>query len=65
MIPGSTGIKLVYVIREDTLSIPMAYDTFQDESVVKSPLTGSIFHAESAAVYRHLISLIVGGPAIN
>lgn len=64
VIPGSTRIPLPYVIMEDTISTLTEYDTFQDETVVKAPLTGSIFHASSGAVYRHLISLIAGGQNI-
>ena len=65
VIPGSTRIPLAYVIMEDTISIPTEYDTFQDETVVKTQLTGTIFHAGSVALYHHLISLIAGGPAEN
>ena len=65
VIPGSTRIPLQYVIMEDTISTPTEYDTFRDETVVKAPLTGSIFHASSVDVYRHLISLIACGPAEN
>ena len=38
------------------------YNTFLDQTIDYAPHTGSIFHADSASVYQHLISLIAGGP---
>ena len=62
--PGSSGIPLSYVIREDQEPLDNAvYDDFMEEMVACAPLSGQTYDNDRRLVHQYLMGFITGTPS--
>ena len=58
---GVTDVPLIYVIRDDETPVPgMTYESFDEECIAKSPLSGPAFDADARSVHLVIKPLVVG-----
>jgi len=65
LIPGSNGVPLLYVVREDATPNPMPQPDYLDEYINAAPLNGGIFIADNQKVYVLFQALIANEQGLS